>query len=388
MFQILKKSKLSNARLGKLTTQHGIIKTPFFMPIATRAAVKGLTTKELKELKAQIILSNTYHLFLRPGTEIIRKAGGLHKFMNWPGPILTDSGGYQVFSLAKIRKIQESGVEFRSEIDGQKIMLTPEQSIKIQQDLGSDIMMILDECTAYPCDYKKAEQAVQRTTLWAKRCKAVHNQQSLPVRQAGTINNQQLLFGIVQGSVYADLRKKSAQELRKIDFHGYAIGGLLVGEPINKTYQIIKETIKELPENKPRYLMGAGKPEQIIRAVKLGIDMFDCVIPTRNARHGLLYVNPKSEILNPKQIQNLKFQTLNKKFYKEIHITNAQYKKDFKSLDKNCLCFTCQNFSRAYLRHLFMTNEPLGQRLATIHNLAFYLGLMKEIRKQIQTGAF
>lgn len=362
MFKIFKKSKKSKARLGKLGTIHGVIQTPFFMPIATRAAVKGLTTKELKELKAQIILSNTYHLFLRPGAEIIKKAGGLHKFMNWPGPILTDSGGYQVLSLAKMRKIQESGVEFRSEIDGQKIMLTPAKSIKIQQDLGSDIMMILDECLAYPSNYKKAKQAVKRTSQWANKCKIQYLKKK----------NKQLLFGIVQGSIYTDLRKMSAQELRQIDFHGYAIGGLLVGEPINKTYQIIKETIKELPENKPRYLMGAGKPEQIIRAVKLGIDMFDCVIPTRNARHGLLYIKTKAKL----------------KPYKEIRITNARHKKDFKSLDKNCSCFTCQNFSRAYLRHLFMTNEPLGQRLATIHNLSFYLGLMKEIRKQIQIGAF
>jgi len=362
MFKVLIKSKKSKARLGKLGTIHGAIQTPFFMPIATRAAVKGLTTKELKELKIQIILSNTYHLFLRPGTEIIKKAGGLHKFMNWAGPILTDSGGYQVFSLAKIRKIKESGVEFRSEIDGQKIMLTPEQTIKIQQDLGSDIMMILDECLAYPSSYQRSKQAVKRTSQWANKCKI----QYLKKR------NKQLLFGIVQGSVYVDLRKMSAQELRQIDFHGYAIGGLLVGEPVNKTYQIIEETVKELPVDKPRYLMGAGKPEQIIRAVKLGVDMFDCVIPTRNARHGLLYVKTK----------------VKKKPYKEIHITNAQYKKDFKPLDKSCLCFTCQNFSKAYLRHLFMTNEPLGQRLATIHNLAFYLGLMKEIRKQIKMGIF
>ena len=362
MFKVLKKSEKSKARLGKLKTPHGVIQTPFFMPIATRAAVKGLTTRELKELKAQIILSNTYHLFLRPGTEIIKKAKGLHKFMNWSGPILTDSGGYQVFSLAKTRKIQRSGVEFRSEIDGQKIMLTPEKSIKIQQNLGSDIMMILDECLAYPSTYQKAKQSVERTSQWANKCKREHLKKK----------NKQLLFGIVQGSVYSDLRKKSAQELREIDFNGYAIGGLFVGEPVNKTYQIIRETVKELPKNKPRYLMGAGKPEQIIRAVKLGVDMFDCVIPTRNARHGLLYVKTKTKI----------------KPYKEVHITNAQYKKDFKPLDKNCSCFTCQNFSRAYLRHLFMTNEPLGQRLATIHNLAFYLGLMREIRKQIKTKIF
>ena len=360
MFKVLKKSKKSKARLGRLNTAHGIIQTPFFMPIATRAAIKSLTPKELKELEAQIILSNTYHLFLRPGTEIIKKAKGLHEFMNWSGPILTDSGGYQIFSLARMRKVRNQGVEFRSELDGQRILLTPEKAIKIQQDLGSDIIMVLDECLAYPSSYQKAKQAEQRTSQWAKKCK----------KQYLKNKKGQLLFGIVQGSVYADLRKKSAQELKKIGFHGYAIGGLLVGEPISKTYQMTKKTVEELPENKPRYLMGAGKPEQIIQAVKLGIDMFDCVIPTRNARHGLLYVKTKSKT----------------KFYKEVHITNAEYKRNFKPLDKNCLCFTCQNFSQACLRHLFMTNEPLGQRLATIHNLAFYLDLMKNIRESIKTG--
>ncbi len=361
MFKLTKQSKISRARVGKLTTQHGIVDTPFFMPIATRAAVKGLTPLELKELRAQIILSNTYHLFLRPGIEIIKKVGGLHEFMQWPGPILTDSGGYQVFSLAKIRKIKNQGVEFRSEIDGQKILLTPEKAIKIQQDLGSDIIMVLDECTAYPCDYKTAEMAVERTTQWAERCKL--------------INNQQSLFGIVQGSVYPDLRKKSIQGLIEIGFDGYAIGGLLVGEPIKKTYQIVKKLESRLPEDKPRYLMGAGKPEQIIQAVKLGIDMFDCVIPTRNARHGLLYCRlPIADC------------RLRKKFCKEVHITNAKYRTDLRPLDQNCECYTCSNFSRAYLRHLFMTNEALGQRLATIHNLAFYLDLMGDIRKKIQKG--
>ena len=378
MFKLIKQSRKSKARLGRLTTTHGLIKTPFFMPIATRAAVKSLTPQELKELNAQIILSNTYHLFLRPGTKIIKKAGGLHKFMNWSGPILTDSGGYQIFSLAKTRKVKNQGVEFKSELDGQKILLTPEKAVKIQQDLSSDIIMVLDECTAYPCDYKKAEQAVQRTSQWAKKCK----------KQYLKSKKKQLLFGIVQGSVYPDLRRKSAQELKKVGFNGYAIGGLLVGEPINKTYQITIRTVEELPENKPRYLMGAGKPEQIIQAVKAGVDMFDCVIPTRNARHGLLYVNPKFEILNPKQIQNLKPQTLNKRFCQEVHITNSKYKNNFQPLDKNCSCFTCQNFSQAYLRHLFMTNEQLGQRLATIHNLSFYLDLMKQIRRQIQKGIF
>ncbi len=361
MFKLLKQSNKSKARLGRLKTSRGLIQTPFFMPIATRAAVKGLMPKELKELGAQIILSNTYHLFLRPGMEIIKKARGLHRFMNWPGPILTDSGGYQVFSLSKQRKINNQGVEFRSEIDGQKILLTPEKAINIQHNLGSDIIMVLDECIGYPSDYQTAEKAVKRTTDWAQRSKIAHQKFK---------KNNALLFGIVQGSIYQDLRLKSAQELTQIGFDGYAIGGLTIGEPIKQTYSMIKVVAESLDHNKPRYLMGAGKPDQIIRAVQLGIDMFDCVIPTRNARHGLLYTN---------------FRFLGKT-YKEIHITNAQYKKDFKPLDGNCLCHTCKNFSRAYLRHLFMTHEPLGPKLATIHNLFFYLNLMKDIRKLIKQG--
>lgn len=350
--------------MGELITPHGIVYTPFFMPIATRAAVKCLTPGELEGLKSQIILSNTYHLFLRPGADVIKRAGGLHKFMGWKKPILTDSGGYQIFSLAKMREVNGRGVEFQSEIDGQRILLTPEKAIKIQQDLGSDIMMVLDECTGYPVDYRKVKLAVDRTDQWAEKCKKQHLKKK----------NKQLLFGIVQGSVYPDLRLKSLQNLTNIGFDGYALGGLLVGEPINKTYQIIKKTVEKMPENKPRYLMGAGKPEQIVQAVKFGVDMFDCVIPTRNARHGLLYADLKFKTTGP---------GVN---YKQVHITNSKYKKDFKPLDKNCSCYTCQNFSRAYLRHLFMSNEPLGQRLATIHNLAFYSDLMRRIRKSIRQG--
>ncbi len=369
MFQILKKSKISQARLGKLITPHGVIDTPFFMPVATRAAVKSLTTEELKELGVQIILSNTYHLFLRPGMDVIKKAGGLHKFMGWKKPILTDSGGYQIFSLAKMRKMNNQGVEFQSEIDGRKILLTPVKAIKIQRDLDSDIMMVLDECVGWPCTKEEAQKAVQRTTFWAERSKieyARRNQKSKIKRP--------LLFGIIQGSVYPDLRFKSVKEITRIGFDGYAIGGLAVGEPIQKAYQIIKVIEPELDKDKPRYLMGVGKPEQIVQAVKFGIDMFDCVIPTRNARHGLLYTDLRFKISDLR---------LN---YKEIHITNAKYRKDFKPLNKNCSCYTCQNFSRAYLRHLFITNELLGQRLATIHNLAFYLDLMRRIRKYIKQG--
>ncbi len=372
MFRLIKKTKKSKARLGQLRTGHGVINTPFFMPIATRAAVKNLSPEELQALGAQIILSNTYHLFLRPGVEIIKKAGGLHKFMHWDGPILTDSGGYQIFSLSRRRKVESQGVKFQSGIDGKKFFLTPEKAVKIQKDLGVDIMMVLDECVPYPCQRQQIEQSVSRTSQWAERCLMAHRKQ--PPK-----NNHQLLFGIIQGSVEQDLRTKSVKEIVALDFDGYAIGGLTVGEPVKQTYQMIKVVESGLPENKPRYLMGAGKPEQIIEAVKLGIDMFDCVIPTRNARHGLLYINksrPAGRLVD--SLLNSKSKT---RFYQELHITNAKYKNDLAPLETGCQCYTCRNFSRAYLRHLFMTNEPLGQRLATIHNLYFYLQLMKNIRE-------
>ncbi|MFA5050768.1 MAG: tRNA guanosine(34) transglycosylase Tgt [Patescibacteria group bacterium] len=367
MFKLIKKSNKSQARLGKLTTAHGVIDTPFFMPIATRAAVKGLVPEELENLGAQIILSNTYHLFLRPGMEIIKKSGGLHKFMHWEKPILTDSGGYQVFSLEKNRKIKDQGVEFQSEFDGKKIFLTPEKAIEIQKILGSDIMMVLDECTPYPASYEEANQAVVRTTNWAQSSETAFNK----IFKKNRI--KPLIFGIIQGSIFKDLRLKSAKDLVKLDFDGYALGGFMLGEPIKDTFKMIKLVEAELPENKARYLMGAGKPEQIVQAVKAGIDMFDCVIPTRNARHGLLYV-----------MTNNKSLMAGKNFYQEIHITNSKYKDDIKPIDSRCKCYTCQNFSRAYLRHLFMTNEPLGQRLTTIHNLYFYLNLMKNIREELK----
>ncbi|MFN3301633.1 MAG: tRNA guanosine(34) transglycosylase Tgt [Patescibacteria group bacterium] len=373
MFVITKKSKKSKARVGRLKTIHGVIKTPFFMPIATRGAIKNLTSEELKNLGTEIILSNTYHLFLKPGEKIIKKIGGLHRFMNWSGPILTDSGGFQVFSLAKMRKVKDNGIEFQSEIDGKKFFLTPEKAIQIQLDLGSDILMSLDECIGYPCSKKEAEKAVKRTTLWAKRGKKEFDRQIKNLKFK--IKNSPLLFGIIQGSIFKDLRLRSAKEILDIGFDGYAIGGLAVGEPIKKMYKVLDYLVPLLPENKPRYLMGVGKPEQIVEAVKRGIDMFDCVIPTREARHGKLY---KFSIFN--------FQFSNKKFYEEINIRNAKYQKDFKPIDKNCHCYTCQNYSRAYLRHLFITQEPLGLRLATIHNLKFYFDLMKKIRKMIREG--
>lgn len=374
MFRILKRDKKTQARRGKLFTPHGVINTPFFMPIATKAAVKNLTVDEIRDLKSEIILSNTYHLYLRPGDKLVKQAGGLHKFMNWNGPILTDSGGYQVFSLSKMRKITEEGVTFKSYIDGSSHLLTPEKSISIQINLGSDIIMVLDECPPYPASRKYIKDSLELTTRWAKRCKEYFNNNIISPL------NHPLLFGIVQGGVYKDLRIKSASQLLGLDFDGYAIGGLAVGEPRDKMYNILKWVVSRLPENKPRYLMGLGRPEEIVEAVKSGIDMFDCVIPTREGRHGKIFIFNKKVNLAKK----ISWQSLTGKFYSPIQITNSRFIKDFAPLDKNCSCYTCQNnYTRAYIRHLFMTNEPLGMRLATIHNLNFYLELMRNIRKII-----
>ncbi|MCX6740846.1 MAG: tRNA guanosine(34) transglycosylase Tgt, partial [Candidatus Parcubacteria bacterium] len=389
------------ARLGKLKTPHGLIETPIFMPIATRGAVKHLTPDELNNVGAQIILGNTYHLFTRPGLEIIKKAGGLHKFMNWDKPILTDSGGYQVFSLAHRRKISEQGVKFRSEVDGREINLTPEESIKIQMVLGSDIVMSFDQCVGYPAKKEEVRTALDLTTRWAKR-----GQQEFE-KLSKNKSSKSLLFGIVQGGTFEDLRMESAKQLVALDFPpkggfasgwaGYAIGGLAVGEPTELTYKTIKIVEPFLPKNKPRYLMGAGKPEQLVEAVKLGVDMFDCVIPTRNARHGLLYIfknkgYPLMPALARKRkpafasLASLGNNNLQGKFYEQVHITNEKFKKDFRPLDPKCHCYTCSNFSVAYLRHLFVVGESLGQRLATIHNLYFYLDLMARIRQAIKRG--
>jgi queuine tRNA-ribosyltransferase len=373
MFKITKKSKKSNARLAKLNTCHGVINCPFFMPIATKGAVKNLDTQELKNLGAQIILSNTYHLMLAPGEKIIKKYSGLHKFMNWSGPILTDSGGFQVFSLANFRKVKELGVTFSNPISGKKYLLTPEDSIKIQCDLGVDIMMAFDDVIGYPANKNKVKESTERTTRWAMRCMKT-KQKYTPKAHSSLMDKKtrrQMLFGIVQGGTYSDLRLQSAKDLVKLDFDGYAVGGVAVGEPREKMGQILGWVIPELPENKPRYLMGLGKPEEIIQAVKQGIDMFDCVIPTREARHGRLYLL-KSNILNLK----------NKNFYQTINITNAKYKTDFSPINQTNL----KQYSKAYLHHLFKTNEPLGMRLSTLNNLSFYLGLMNEIRKAIRTG--
>ena len=363
MFKILKTSKKSRARLGKLKTAHGMVQTPFFMPIATKASVKTLDSADILNLGAEIILSNTYHLLLRPGMEVMKKAGGLHKFMNWQRAILTDSGGYQIFSLAKQRKITEDGAIFRSHIDGKQFTLTPELALEIQKNLGSDIAMILDVCAPYPASRKIVEEAVRFTTSWATRSKKIKNK-------------NQLMFGIVQGGVHKDLRLKSAEELVDLNFDGYAVGGLAVGEPRKDMYKILDYVVPKLPEEKPHYLMGVGQPEEIVEAVRRGIDMFDCVLPTRNARHGLIYIFKGKK------------DNFGQGFYETLHITNEKHKKDFAPIDKNCSCPTCKNYTRAYLRHLFIAGEPLAARLATIHNVHFYLELMRKIRTAIRAGKF
>lgn len=328
-----------------IKTKHGLIRLPCFMPIATAGAIKNVLPQEFA---TEIILANTYHLYLRPGLKTIARAGGLHKFMNWPKAILTDSGGYQIFSLAKFRKISKKGVEFRSHLDGSKHLLTPEKAIKIQETLDSDIMMVLDVCAPYPCSYAEAKRTVELTTGWAKRGKRAKK-------------SKNLLFGIIQGSVYSDLRLRSLNEILALDFDGYAIGGLAVGEPREEMFRILDLIIPQLPQNKPIYLMGVGQPAEIKKAIKKGIDMFDCVLPTRNARHGDLYT--KKGIL---------------------HITNQRYAADNKVITKDCQCFTCRSgYSRAYLHHLYKLKEPLYLRLATYHNLHFYLQLFNENNEKL-----
>lgn len=365
MFRIIKKSKKSKARLGIISTPHGLVRTPVFLPIATRGAVKNLLPEELEKIGAEIILANTYHLFQRPGDKLIKKIGGLHRLMNWSKPILTDSGGYQVFSLAKFRKITPQGVLFRSEIDGRVFLLSPEKAMEIQKNLHSDIAMVLDYCLGYPASRKKAEEAVKLTSNWAKRSK--EKWQKLKARG--------LIFGIIQGGVFKDLREKSLEDLLKINFDGYAIGGLAVGEPEKEMKKILKFLLPKIPEEKPRYLMGLGYPEQIVFAIKEGVDLFDCVIPTRHARHGELFCWRSFDIEKPN-------------FYKIIEIKKKKFSQNFQPIDKNCSCPTCQNFSLAYLSHLAKSKEFLYYRLASLHNLKFYLDLIKLIRKKIRIGQF
>lgn len=358
--------KTKNKRLKYLNTPHGKIQIPFFMPIATRGAVKNLTPEDLKNIGAEIILSNTYHLFQRPGMDLLKKFKGLHNFMKWQGPILTDSGGYQVFSLSHKRKIAEEGVRFNSEIDGKEIYLTPEKVIDIQLAIGSDIIMVLDECPPWPCTHEYAEKSLALTLRWAKRAKEYFDKKTKKIPK----NKRPLLFGIVQGSTFNDLRKRSAEELMKIGFDGYAIGGVSVGEPREEKTKIIKMVAKILPQDKPIYVMGYGKPDEIVEAVRLGADMFDCVIPTREARHGRLYK------LNSGKL------SIKNNFYELVQITNSKHKMDKSPIDKNCSCYTCKNYSRAYINHLFNVKEPLAMRLATIHNLQFYLELMRKLQKR------
>jgi len=361
-FSIYKKNKKLRARAGIIKTSHGEINTPAFLPIATKAAIKNLTSEEVKNLGAEIILSNTFHLFLRPGVKAIEKGGGLHKFMNWPWPILTDSGGFQVYSLSQTCEIREEGALFSSEIDGKKHLLTPERAVDIQLALGSDIMMVLDVCPAYQKSKERISQAVFLTTKWAERSKQFWLREKR--------SEKGMLFGIIQGGIYKDLRCQSAKEITSLDFPGYAVGGVAVGEPPAQMYKVLDYTVPLLPQDKPRHLLGVGRPEDILEAVKRGIDLFDCVLPTRNARHGHLFTA-------------LTISGLKKVSYKVVRIWQSRYRFDFKVLDKKCDCPTCQNYSRSYLRHLYLQKEPLALRLGSIHNLRFYLKLMEEIRKNI-----
>ena len=355
-FEILKKSKKSKARVGKLHTSHGIVATPCFMPVGTQATVKAMSPRNLVEVKTQIILSNTYHLFLRPGLKLIKKMGGLHKMMGWKGPILTDSGGFQVFSLAPLRKITEEGVLFSSHIDGTKHLFTPESVVEVQIGFGSDIFMPLDVCVPYPCDKKETKEALERTTRWAKR--------SLKKAEAkAKAKGKGELFGIVQGGTYSDLRKESAKQIAELGFRGYGIGGVSVGEPQEKMLEAVDIVTDILPEEAPRHLLGVGYAQDIIEAVKGGADMFDCVIPTRLARHGNFLTRKKYD-----------------------SITNKRFEKDLKPIDPECDCYACQNFSRAYIRHLFWARELLALELLTIHNVRFMMRLMDWIRHQIKAG--
>jgi len=348
-YELIKECKQTGARLGRLHTPHGIIETPIFMPVGTQATVKAMTPEELKEMEAQIILSNTYHLYLRPGHELVKEAGGLHKFMNWDRPILTDSGGFQVFSLGDLRKITEEGVEFQSHIDGSKHFLSPEKVMEIETALGADIIMAFDECAPYPAEHDYVKKSLERTTRWAVRCKEAH-----------TNTENQALFGIVQGGMYKDLREQSAAELVALDFPGYSIGGLSVGEPKELMYEVLDYTTPLLPKDKPRYLMGVGSPDALIEGAIRGIDMFDCVLPTRIARNGTAMTSEG-----------------------KVVIKNAKYTRDFTPLDPNCECYCCKNYTRAYLRHLYKADEILSSRLMSTHNLHFLINLMKQVRQAI-----
>ncbi len=356
-FKVIQRDKNTKARRGVLKTAHGDVETPIFMPVGTQATVKALTPEQLKDCNAQIILGNTYHLFLRPGHKVIERLGGLHRFMNWDRPILTDSGGYQVFSLSELRKITDEGVEFKSHLDGSKKFLSPEIALEIQNSLNSDIVMVLDECPPYPSTYDYINLSLALTTKWAKRARKAW--------RFSVENDGRYQFGIVQGGMVKELRRKATSELIEIGFDGYAIGGLSVGEPKNLMYEVLGYSVEWLPEDKPRYLMGVGKPEDILYAVEQGVDMFDCVLPTRNARNGQLFTRNGT-----------------------MNIKREEYRLDDRPVEEDCDCYTCRNFSRAYLRHLFHAKEILSSVLNTIHNVRFFLRLMEEIRDSIEKQKF
>ena len=361
MFEIIKKE--GKARRGVFTCAHGVVQTPVFMNVGTQAAIKGgVSALDLKELGCQIELSNTYHLHVRPGDDVVRQLGGLHRFMGWDGPILTDSGGFQVFSLAKLRQIKEEGVTFASHVDGRKIFMGPEESMRIQSNLGSDIAMAFDECVENPARYEYAKASTERTTRWLERCIAEHKRlNALP----DTVNPQQMLFGINQGCTYPDLRVRHMQQIAQLDCDGYAVGGLAVGEPTEVMYEILDAVESYAPADKPRYLMGVGTPSNIIEGVARGIDFFDCVMPARNARHGKLYT-----------------------WKGAINLKNEKYKLDDTPIDETCTCPVCRNFSKAYLRHLMKAEEVLALRLCVMHNLYFYNTLMQRIRDALDAGVF
>ncbi|MGI6453875.1 MAG: tRNA guanosine(34) transglycosylase Tgt [Syntrophomonadaceae bacterium] len=352
-FVVLKKDPVSSARLGKIITAHGEIDTPVFMPVGTQATVKALTVESLDEIGVKMLLGNSYHLYLRPGERLVEKAGGLHGFMNWKRGILTDSGGFQVFSLSPLRQVTDEGVYFSSHIDGSRHLLTPEKAIDIQERLGADIAMCFDECSPYPCTFEEAARAVERTYKWAERCKEAHRKEN------------QALFGIVQGNIFEELRHKSSEQLVELDFPGYAVGGLSVGEPKDDMYRILELTDRMLPFDKPRYLMGVGTPEDLLEGVKRGIDMFDCVLPTRLARHGTAYTHQG-----------------------KITVRNAAFAEEFSPIDPECSCHVCRNYSKAYIRHLIKAEEILAHILLSYHNVYFLVKLMENIRNAIANGGF
>jgi queuine tRNA-ribosyltransferase len=369
-FEPLATDRHSKARRGRLTTAHGDIDTPAFMPVGTQGSVKGVSPRELRELKAQIVLGNTYHLFVRPGLDVIKHFGGLHSFMNWHGPIVTDSGGYQIFSLAKLRKITEEGVEFQNHIDGARAFISPEIAMEIQMLFGSDIAMALDECVPYPCEYDYAAQSAEMTTRWAKRClewkrrngeTAKRGLADPPIRPLA----DSFLFGIIQGATFEDLRKQSAQAIVDLDFDGYAIGGVSVGEPQEEMMRAVEWAEPLLPGDKPRYAMGLGTPPQLLELIARGMDMFDCVLPTRLARNGTAFTATGT-----------------------VNLKNAEFILEKNPIEENCACEACREFSRGYIRHLIKAEEILGLRLITLHNLHFYLNLMKQARTEIEKGTF